>query len=232
MKTVSIFTLAFATLLKLIAADSEPFGVISSHSASKVHLLPPHDSGNGLLIGTGSGGLGLTITDDGKVKFNNGKYAVVNDEGRLNDGDENNAVTGFSITDGLLRLNGNNMFYAVPTDDSTNYEVYVKEVSDSTFFYFVGTTGDNNSHYSFEPKDNQANNSAASSSVSSTTSSTSVPSTTLQSSRTDDVTTTVSQISSTKIQSTIALTEQTENGAMKLDFVFNAGIAGIAAFLL
>lgn len=217
---------SLATLLQSVLADSESFGVLSSHSASNIHLLPFYDSGNGLFLGavsTSNDVLGFTITDAGKLKFSNGKYAVVDSNGEMSEGDESNAATGWAIEKGIVTLNGSKLFYGVPTTDSaypSNYKVYVKDVPNSNYFYMVGTTGDNNQQYTFIPP-----SSSPSSSVVQTTESTSSTAETIAA-------TSSTEQSSTSISSLVTIAEQSENGAANLHLGATFGLAGIAALLL
>lgn len=228
MKFTAVSTLvSLAVLLQTVLADSEPFGVLSSHSASNIHLLPFYDSGNGLFLGAVSSSsdvLGFTITDAGKLKFSNGKYAVVDSNGEMSEGDENNAATGWAIEKGLVTLNGNKLFYGVLTTDSaypSNYRVYVKDVPNSNYFYMVGTTADNNQQYTFIPPDA----SSSSSTLAQTTESVS------SAAKTTVITSSIKQ-SLTSASPLITIPQQSENGAAGLHLGATLGLAGIAALLL
>lgn len=69
--------------------------------------------------------LRFTIIDAGKLRFSNGKCTVVNFNGEMSEGDENNAATGWAIESGTVALNGNKPFHGVLTTDSaypSNYK--------------------------------------------------------------------------------------------------------------
>lgn len=151
MKFSTTTIVALATLIQTVLADSRPISVVSAHSASNVHLLSIHDDGQGLLLAKGTA-VGITITDAGAVKFSNGKYAVVDKDGYLTDGDEKQATIGWTIEHGTFALNGNQVFYAVPTSDKYNYKISTKSVADSTYIHFIGATSDSNRDYTYVPK--------------------------------------------------------------------------------
>lgn len=206
MKFTTTTIVALATLFQTVFADSRQLSVVSAHSASAVHLLPLHDAGEGLLLGKGDGSVGLTITDKGTVKFSNGKYAVVDSDGYLVDGDEDKAVTGWTIKEGTLYLNDNAVFYAVPTSDATNYKVSTENVADSTYIHFIGATSDANRSYTYIPG---GDDSASAPSNSTTTATT-----------------------TTVAPKTTATVEQAENLGNKLGLGLSVGLAGVAALLL
>lgn len=195
---------AIIGLLQTVLADSRPISVVSAHSASSVHLLPLHDNANGLLLGQGTDALGFTITDAGTIKLSNGKYIVVTADGYLTAGDQKDATTGWVIEHGTFALNGNQIFYAVPTSDVSNYQVAINNVAGSTFIHFIGATSDSNRDYTYTPK-------SASATIVNTTNSTTT--------------------TSAAPKSTITIA-QGENMGNKLGLGFTAGIAGIAAILL
>lgn len=221
MKFISTTCIALATLLQFVLADSEPFGVLSSHSSSHVHLLPVFDEGNGLLLGsshssTSSNTVSFTITDDSKVKFSNGKWAAIGSDGYLtDDNSEKDAINGWAIQNGVVTLNGNKEYYAVPTSDPLNWKISTKPVNGAIFFYLLGDTAENNSRYTFIPS---GSTTEAFSSASQTTQATS----------------SVVQVSSSLSMPTspITISAQTENGSDKLGLDLSAGLVAAAAALL
>lgn len=255
MQFTSISFITLASLLTSVLADSEPFGVLSSHSASHVHLLPIFDAGNGLLLGssqtTSSVDVGFTITDAGKVKLSNGKWIVLGSDGYLNDGDnENDAITGWAIQDGLVTFNGNKEFYAVPTANPLDYKISTKNVDGANFFYLLGSTAGSNVYsYTFVPSGaaSETTSSVAAPVPTSTTttlkpsatstSSTTQPASTHTAVSTSSVaqattTTTTTSSSSSSSAALITVSEQSENAAGRLQFGLSAGLAGVAALLL
>ncbi len=121
---------AFIALINLVAADSEEFGLLSIHSASGAHMLVLQDTGNGLILSSSSTSFSGTVTDAGKLKFTNGKYAVVGTDGSVTDGAEADATTGFGLASGRLTLNGNTGFYAIA--DGNDYKLSTKQSGDAT----------------------------------------------------------------------------------------------------
>lgn len=237
MQYSKISLLALSALIRSVLADSQPFGVLTSHSSSKVHLLPFYDAGNGLLVGSPTSSdqqVGFTITDKGTLRFSNGKYATVNAEGVLNDGDEADAVTGWAIEKGVVTLNGGKEYYAVATENPLEYRVSVKDVEGSVFFYMIGTTGDNNQQYTFVPAGSDDVVSASQATTSTQTTSTLAPVSTAVVTSTTSSTTTASSVSSTSTSLTplITVSEQSENGANHMDLGLSMGLGAIAALLL
>ncbi|KAG0661221.1 hypothetical protein C6P44_002826 [Monosporozyma unispora] len=101
-------------------------------------------------------GIKFIHIDDAPEEFEKEFPLKQSSDGSLSEGDEGSAITGWAITDGvvIVTLTGGKEFYGVPTTDSeypSNYKVYTSSVSNSKFFYIIGTTGDNNQHYTFVP---------------------------------------------------------------------------------
>lgn len=104
MKFSTALSVALFALAKMVIADSEEFGLVSIRSGSDLQYLSVYSDNGTLKLGSGSGSFEATITDDGKLKFDDDKYAVVNEDGSFKEGSESDAATGFSIKDGHLKL--------------------------------------------------------------------------------------------------------------------------------
>ena len=115
MKFSTALSVALFALAKMVIADSEEFGLVSIRSGSDLQYLSVYSDNGTLKLGSGSGSFEATITDDGKLKFDDDKYAVVNEDGSFKEGSESDAATGFSIKDGHLNYKSSSGFYASRT---------------------------------------------------------------------------------------------------------------------
>lgn len=96
-----------------IYAASQMFSILSLHSASSVHFLFLNEDSDRLVFRSGNS-LSASITNDGKLKFTNGKYAVAQDDGTFKTGSESEGSTGFAISDSHITFLGSGSFYAIP----------------------------------------------------------------------------------------------------------------------
>lgn len=214
MQFTSTFAAAIFALANLVAADSETFGLLSIHSGAGAHMLVLQDSGNGLILSSSSTSFSATVTDAGKLKFTNGKYAVVGSDGAVTDGSESDASTGFGVSSGRLVYNGSSGFYAIA--DGDNYKLSTKESGDATGIALSARTTTGGTAADFSA-------SGASSEVASTTKASATASAAAQA---------ISQIDDGQIQATATVSQQTENGAAKAVAGLGAGALAAAALLL
>lgn len=117
MQFSTTFAAALLSLAQVILANSEEFGVMSIHSGSPVQMLFLKENGDKLEFGTGSS-LTASITDEGKLKFTDGKYAVAQEDGTFKTGSSSEGSGKFAITDGHVTFNGESKFFAIPDGDS------------------------------------------------------------------------------------------------------------------
>ncbi|AGO12826.1 AaceriACR272Cp [[Ashbya] aceris (nom. inval.)] len=129
MKFISSFFLGAAALANVVLADSEEFSFLGVRSGSKFHFSSVHAEDGALKIGGQGQALSAVITDDGKLKLSDGKYAVVNDKGAVVEGAEDKASTGFSVGNGYLKYDGSSGF--VPVANGDNYDLAVKSTDPS-----------------------------------------------------------------------------------------------------
>lgn len=73
--------------------------------------------------------MSAVITDNGKLRLSDGKYAVVTASGPIIEGSEQDASTGFSVAEGYLKYAGNSAFVPISVGDS--YELSVRPMDPS-----------------------------------------------------------------------------------------------------
>ncbi|KAG0653230.1 hypothetical protein C6P44_002230 [Monosporozyma unispora] len=171
-------------------------------------MLVLQDTGNGLILSSSSTSFSGTVTDAGKLKFTNGKYAVVGTDGSVTDGAEADATTGFGLASGRLTLNGNTGFYAIA--DGNDYKLSTKQSGDATSIVLSArtTTGGTAADFSASGASKASSASAAPTAAA------------------------ISQITDGQIQATATVSQQTENGAAKAVAGLGAGALAAAALLL
>ncbi|CAI4044678.1 Cwp1p SKDI_11G1190 [Saccharomyces kudriavzevii IFO 1802] len=234
MKFSTSLSVALFALAKTAIADSEEFGLVSIRSGSDLQYLSVYSDDGTLKLGSGSSSssssssFGATITDDGKLKFDDGKYAVVDNDGSLKEGSESDAATGFSIKDGHLNYKSSDGFYAIKKDSS--YIFSSKQSDDATGIAIRPTSKTGSVVPDFAPSDSPSGSSAAQSASSTESSRTSH--TTLVSSASSAVASVISQITDGQVQAPNTVYEQTENGAVKAAAGMGAGALAAAAALL
>lgn len=130
MKFSTAFSVTLLALAKLIVADSEQFGLVSIRSGSNLQYASVYYQDDKLYVGSGSDSLGGTVTDAGKLKLTDDKFAVVNSDGSIGEGSEDDGTAKFSIKNGHLAYNNIDGFYAIPTD--SKYVLSVTRSDDST----------------------------------------------------------------------------------------------------
>lgn len=247
MRFSTALSVALLALAKMVAADSEEFGLLSIRSGSDLQYLSVYSDNGALKLGGGSNSLSATVTDDGKLKFDDGKYAVVSDDGSLKEGSESDATTGFSIKNSYLNYKTSSGFYAVK--DGSSYIFSSKQSSDATGIAIRPTSKTGSVVPDFSPSDSNsststtesASTSASSSSASestkvsttvSTTESTKVSTSTSASAASSGVASVISQITDGQIQAPKTVSQQTENGAVKAAVGMGAGALAAAAAML
>ncbi|AGO10478.1 AaceriABR026Cp [[Ashbya] aceris (nom. inval.)] len=127
MKFVSSILLGAAALANVVLADSEEFFFLGLRSATKFHFSSIQAKDGALKVGGEGDALSAVITDSGKLKLSDGKYAVVTDDGPVVEGAEDTASTGFAIANGYLTYAGSTAFIPVANGDS--YDLSVKPSS-------------------------------------------------------------------------------------------------------
>ncbi|EJS42970.1 cwp1p [Saccharomyces arboricola H-6] len=242
MKFSTALSVALFALAKMVVADSEEFGLISIRSGSDLQYLSVYSDSGALKLGSGSNSFAATVTDDGKLKFDDGTYAVVNDDGSFKEGSENDAATGFSIKDGNLNYKSSSGFYAVKDDSS--YIFSSKQSDNATGVAIRATSKTGSVVPDFSPDGVASSSSASSSSATKSTSSTestkasttisaSSVSSAASSASSSTVVSAISQINDGQVQASNTVYEQTENGAVKAAAGMGAGaLAAVAALLL
>ncbi|CAI4939250.1 BAD_collapsed_G0033040.mRNA.1.CDS.1 [Saccharomyces cerevisiae] len=238
MKFSTALSVALFALAKMVIADSEEFGLVSIRSGSDLQYLSVYSDNGTLKLGSGSGSFEATITDDGKLKFDDDKYAVVNEDGSFKEGSESDAATGFSIKDGHLNYKSSSGFYAIK--DGSSYIFSSKQSDDATGVAIRPTSKSGSVAADFSPSDSSSSSSASASSASaspSTKHSSSIESvetsTTVETSSASSLTASViSQITDGQIQAPNTVYEQTENAGAKAAVGMGAGALAVAAAYL
>ncbi|CAI4034669.1 hypothetical protein SMKI_11G1180 [Saccharomyces mikatae IFO 1815] len=238
MKFSTALSVALFALAKVIVADSEEFGLVSIRSGSDLQYLGVYSDNGTLKLGSSSNSLDATITDDGKLKFNDDKYAVVNEDGSFKEGSESDAAIGFSIKDGHLNYKSSSGFYAIKKDSS--YIFSSKQSDDATGIAIRPTSNTGSVAPDFTPNDSASSSSSSSSASApsstksiSSAESTKASSTAPASSTSSAVASVISQITDGQVQAPNTVYEQTENGGAKATVGMGAGaLAAAAAFLL
>ncbi|AJS49516.1 Cwp1p [Saccharomyces cerevisiae YJM1400] len=238
MKFSTALSVALFALAKMVIADSEEFGLVSIRSGSDLQYLSVYSDNGTLKLGSGSGSFEATITDDGKLKFDDDKYAVVNEDGSFKEGSESDAATGFSIKDGHLNYKSSSGFYAIK--DGSSYIFSSKQSDDATGVAIRPTIKSGSVAADFSPSDSSSSSSASASSASASSStkhSSSIESvetsTTVETSSASSPTASViSQITDGQIQAPNTVYEQTENAGAKAAVGMGAGALAVAAAYL
>ena len=238
MKFSTALSVALFALAKMVIANSEEFGLVSIRSGSDLQYLSVYSDNGTLKLGSGSGSFEATITDDGKLKFDDDKYAVVNEDGSFKEGSESDAATGFSIKDGHLNYKSSSGFYAIK--DGSSYIFSSKQSDDATGVAIRPTSKSGSVAADFSPSDSSSSSSASASSASASSStkhSSSIESvetsTTVETSSASSPTASViSQITDGQIQAPNTVYEQTENAGAKAAVGMGAGALAVAAAYL
>ncbi|CAI4589008.1 BAQ_1a_G0032300.mRNA.1.CDS.1 [Saccharomyces cerevisiae] len=238
MKFSTALSVALFALAKMVIADSEEFGLVSIRSGSDLQYLSVYSDNGTLKLGSGSGSFEATITDDGKLKFDDDKYAVVNEDGSFKEGSESDAATGFSIKDGHLNYKSSSGFYAIK--DGSSYIFSSKQSDDATGVAIRPTSKSGSVAADFSPSDSSSSSSASASSASASSStkhSSSIESvetsTTVETSSASSPTASIiSQITDGQIQAPNTVYEQTENAGAKAAIGMGAGALAVAAAYL
>lgn len=238
MKFSTALSVALFALAKMVIADSEEFGLVSVRSGSDLQYLSVYSDNGTLKLGSGSGSFEATITDDGKLKFDDDKYAVVNEDGSFKEGSESDAATGFSIKDGHLNYKSSSGFYAIK--DGSSYIFSSKQSDDATGVAIRPTSKSGSVAADFSPSDSSSSSSASASSASASSStkhSSSIESvetsTTVETPSVSSPTASViSQITDGQIQAPNTVYEQTENAGAKAAVGMGAGALAVAAAYL
>lgn len=242
MRFSTALSVALLALAKMVVADSEEFGLLSIRSGSDLQYLSVYSDNGTLKLGSGSNFISATVTDDGKLKFDDGKYAVVNDDGSFKEGSESDAATGFSVKDTNLSYKASFGFYAIKEDSS--YIFSSKQSGDATGIVIRATGKTGSAIPDFPPSNSTSSTSASTSATTYISTSTSasasasvsesskVSTTASASTASSGVASVISQITDGQIQAPNTVTQQTENGAVKATVGMGAGALAAAAALL
>ncbi|KAG0654616.1 hypothetical protein C6P44_000807 [Monosporozyma unispora] len=221
---------AFLTLLKIVTADSQEFGIVSIHSASAVHYLSLHDK-DGLYLTSGPDSLSASVTDAGKLKFSNNKFVVIDKDGKWIEGSENDASTGFAISSGRVTYQDKENFYAVPTTNPANYVISGQDDNGAIGVALTAFLTSGSRANDFEPSAEKVSK-VGSTTIDATSSGTS-PDIIVPPTSTPAVTVAaISQITDGQIQATHSIQIQSENGVAKIGFPGGVGSLGMAIALL
>lgn len=218
MQFSKLFTIALLALAERVLADSETFGMVSIRSGSALQYASVFSQDGTLVLGSNQDNFTATVTDDGKLRFGDDTYAVVQTDGTIIEGASADGTTGFGIASGHLTFQGIDGFYGIPA--TGYYTLSVKSTDTATgialrAFSTTSSTG------------------AVVPDFTATGNSTSTPgnaTTTVTQAHTS--TTTHCDETCTASKSTQAVTVQSDNGAYKMANGLGAGVFAIAALLL
>ncbi|AEY95791.1 FACR273Wp [Eremothecium gossypii FDAG1] len=137
MKFLSTVFLGAAALANMALADSEQFYLLCIKSASQFHYSSIHPVNGQLKVIGKPDGLSAVVTDDRKLKFSDGTYAVVTQKGPVVEGSKDNASTGFFVADGHLKY-ADLSFMPAPNGDS--FDLAVTPSTDSRVVLAIRAT--------------------------------------------------------------------------------------------
>ncbi|AET38154.1 Cwp1p Ecym_2423 [Eremothecium cymbalariae DBVPG len=156
MRITSGSILCIGALLKSVMGDSESFGLLMIHSGSRFQYASVYAEDKDLFVGSSSKSLSGVVTDAGKLLLSDGTYAVVEEDGDVEEGSEQEGSVGFTIVGGHLRyLNqelfsaapkGNNKFalaYNTSIDGSVDVAVRAQSTNGTAPDFIPGSTGSN-----------------------------------------------------------------------------------------
>lgn len=235
MQLTSTFAAALLTFVNVVFADSPEFGIVSIHSASAAHLLFITDK-DGLYLSGGTNALSSIITDDGKLKFSNGKYAVVGSDGKWTEGTEAEGSTGFAIANSALTYKGSNSFFAVPSSNAGSFYISENSTNDAIGVLLTAWTpnGSRAADYTPTGSDSTSASAVSSATAASTTAATVEAVSQINDGQVQATTATtvaaVSQIGDGQVQATQSVQVQSENGAAQ--YGISAGVLAAVAALL
>lgn len=97
-----------------VSADSEKFDLLTIRSGSPLQYASVYSLRGCLYLGHGNATLSAVVTNSGFLRFNNGKYAVINSRGLIEEGTKQDATGPFSIRNGHLTVFNSETFQAIP----------------------------------------------------------------------------------------------------------------------
>lgn len=210
------YTPTLLTLISIAAtavADTDPFGMVNLNQGGDLTNFGVHVDSGILKLSTVNDTKYEIITDDGKLKFTDGSYAVTLGDGSFISGTEPAAATGWSVKEGVVYFKGSSTFYGtkvVGNGSNATYTLSTSEGSDGKEVSFDASSHTSNVIYNFPETSN-------------TTSSNSTNSTTSNTIATNNAT--------SSSNSTSASTSHSKNGAVR-DMVPYGGLLAVAAILL
>ncbi|CCD26388.1 uncharacterized protein NDAI_0H02140 [Naumovozyma dairenensis CBS 421] len=234
MQFSTAFYISLLALAKFVIADSASFGMVVIRSGSSLQYASVYAKDGKLAIGQESGNtFSGVVTDAGKLKLSDNKYAIEQTDGSFNEGSEEEGSTGFSVSSGYLSYKSS-AFYAVGS--GSDYTLSIKEASGSTPIALSARSADGSVVPDFEPSGSSSSeaskstSAAASASARTTTSAAASAKTTTSAAASKGNVAAISQITDGQIQATIS--QHTENGAAKSVVGLGAGIVAAAAAML
>ncbi|CUS20633.1 LAQU0S01e11100g1_1 [Lachancea quebecensis] len=212
MKFTSAFTAVLLTCARLALADSETFGLLVIRSGSSLQYASAYAKDSKLYLGSSSDSLSAVVTDDGKLKLSDDKYAVVNSDGSVVEGSESEGSSEFSISEGHLFYGGKDGFVAVPSGSA--YLMYTQNSDSSSVGVAIratSTSGSTVPDFSPSAKNSSSSSSSSSSSATGASSTSAASQTTLTPS--SGANAAVSQIGDGQIQATTAASSKATSSA-------------------
>lgn len=106
--------LILSTAALSILADSEKFGMLVVRSGSPLQNFGIYSENGYLYLGKGNRSLSAVVTDCGFLRFDNGRYAVVQRRGLIKEGTKHEATGAFAVKNGHLTVFNSGAFEAIP----------------------------------------------------------------------------------------------------------------------
>ena len=126
----TLFSIALLGLAQRVLADTESFGMISIHSGTALQFASAYVKDGLLVLGSNQDNLSAVVTDAGKLKLSDNKYAVVQEDGTIKEGSESEASTTFGISSGRLTYGGVDGFYGI--EATGHYTLSTKSFGSAT----------------------------------------------------------------------------------------------------
>lgn len=218
MKISSVLFFTLAGLSKVAIADSDAFSIgdiyydsdLRGHTLTNANGVLSFSSGGSILVGR--------VTDAGKLKFNDGTFAVAQDDGTFITGSESEGSSGFTVSSQHLLYNGNINYYGVSTNGTYLLSTESSENAVEVELDAISLTSTTVADY---PSNSTTSTSSYSNSTSSNTTTSAGSSTT----------NTTNSAGSSSNSSSSSTSVSSHNGAAKISTGLNAVVAALALLL-
>lgn len=211
--------LTLASIAATVVADTDPFSIVNLHQGGDLSNFAVHVDSGILKLSIANDTNYEIITDDGKLKFTDGSYAVTLGDGSFISGTEPAAATGWSVKEGVVYYKGSSSFYGTKgTGNGSNatYTLSTSQGSDGKEVKFDAASHTSDVLYNFPSTSNSTNGTTANTTATNNTSSTGTSSSTN---------------ATASGNSTSTSTSHSKNGAAR-NLIPYGGLLAVAALLL